>query len=81
MLAALLTHGLRPTADTSVALLRDQLNGLYRLEIRRLRDQVRGGAFPMAEYVPRVIELRGRYRLLSLPVNQWREPGEHEPLR
>ena len=71
VLAALAEHGLAPRADTPVALLRAQINDLYRHEIRRLRDQCRAGAFPVRELAPRVIELRKRYLLLSIPIEHW----------
>ena len=71
VLAALADHGLRPGADTPLALLREQINDLYRVEIRKLRDQCRAGEFPTTELAPRVVELRKRYMLLSIPVESW----------
>jgi len=71
VLDALAAHGLRPRDDTRVALLREQINDLYRIEIRALRDQCRAGVFPVNELAPRVIELRRRYLLLSIPTQQW----------
>jgi hypothetical protein len=71
VLAALAEHGLRPRADTPLALLREQINDLYRVEIRRLRDRCRAGEFPVNELAGRVVELRRRYLLLSIPVAQW----------
>lgn len=68
---ALAQHGLAPREDTPVALLREQVSDLYRHEIRRLRDECRAGAFPVRELAPRVIELRKRYLLLSIPIDQW----------
>ena len=55
ILEALAEHGLRPRRDTPVAMLREQINDLYRIEIRKLR----------------VVELRKRYVLLSIPVDRW----------
>lgn len=78
---ALLGHGLRPLPTTSPALLRDQVRDLYLVEIRRLRDLVRQRAFPMHEYAARVTGLRGRYPLLSLPLECWYEQDPCEPLR
>lgn len=78
---ALLDHGLRPAAATSADLLRTQVRDLYLVEIRRLRDEVRRRAFPMAEYAGRVVALRERYPLLSLPLEHWHEPDPREPLR
>jgi hypothetical protein len=71
VLAALADHGLRPGADTPVALLREQINDLYRVEIRKLRDRCRAGEFPTTELAPRVVELRKRYVLLSIPIDRW----------
>ena len=73
VLDALAEHGLRPRDDTPLALLREQINDLYRLEIRKLRDECRAGAFPMTELAPRVVQLRRRYLLLSIPTAQWVE--------
>ena len=41
------------------------------VEIRTLRDQCRAGVFPVHELAPRVVELRRRYLLLSIPIAQW----------
>ena len=71
ILEALAEHGLRPTSDTPTARLREQINDLYRIEIRKLRDRCRAGEFPTTELAPRVVELRKRYLLLSIPVSQW----------
>jgi hypothetical protein len=72
ILEALAAHGLRPHSDTPVALLREQINDLYRIEIRKLRDRCRAGEFPTTELAPRVVELRKRYLLLSIPIERWR---------
>ena len=71
VLEALAGHGLRPRADTPLALLREQINDLYRVEIRALRDQCRAGMFPTSQLAARVVELRRRYPLLSIPIEQW----------
>lgn len=71
ILSALAGHGLQPRADTPLALLREQINDLYRVEIRKLRDQCRAGEFPTTELAPRVVELRKRYMLLSIPLEEW----------
>ena len=73
VLEALAEHGLRPGPDTPLARLREQINDLYRVEIRKLRDQCRAGVFPTSELAPRVVELRRRYLLLSIPTAQWVE--------
>ncbi len=71
ILEALADHGLAPRPDTPAALLREQINDLYRIEIRTLRDRCRAGEFAMSELAPRVVELRKRYILLSIPTAQW----------
>ena len=75
MLEALADHGLRPREDTPLALLREQINDLYRVEIRKLRDRCRGGEFPVNELAARVVQLRRRYLLLSIPMAQWVNGG------
>jgi hypothetical protein len=72
VLEALAGHGLRPRAGTSVALLRGQVNDLYRYEIRQLRTSLLAGVIPKASYADAVRGLRLRYLLLSLPQDQWR---------
>lgn len=72
VLEALAAHGLAPRDDTPLERLREQINDLYRVEIRRLRDRCRAGEFPTRELAPRVVELRKRYLLLSIPLEQWR---------
>jgi hypothetical protein len=74
VLDELARHGLVPRADTPPARLREQINDLYRIEIRALRDRCRAGAFATAELPARVMELRKRYILLSIPMPQWMEP-------
>lgn len=73
MLEALAEHGLHPGADTPLTLLREQIDDLYRFEIRRLRDRCRAGEFTTRELRARVVELRKRYLLLSIPVEKWEE--------
>jgi hypothetical protein len=50
------------------------VNGLYRYEIRRLRDRCRAGEFPSSELAGHVVRLRRRYLLLSTPLERWIEP-------
>ena len=71
VLAELARHGLRPAAGTTPALLREQINDLYRYEIRRLRDRCRAGEFAIKELPGHVVALRRRYLLLSIPTSQW----------
>ena len=70
ILDELARHGLRPGPDTSTSRLREQINDLYRIEIRALRDRCRAGEFPIRN-LPNVVELRRRYILLSIPIENW----------
>ena len=71
VLEALLGHGVRPLPTTPPSLLREYLNDLYRYELRQLRSRLIAGEFPKREYASRVIALRARYPLLSLPTSAW----------
>jgi hypothetical protein len=77
ILEELASHGLVPRPHTPPAHLRAAINDLYRYEIRRLRDACRAGAFPTRDLPSRVVALRKRYILLSIPVDAWLE-REHE---
>ena len=74
VLEELSRHGLAPRPETAPARLREQINDLYRVEIRALRDRCRAGEFSTVELPGRVVELRKRYMLLSIPMAQWTEP-------
>ena len=71
VLDELARHGLRPNATTTPERLREQINDLYRIEIRKLRDRCRAGEFPTSALPQHVIELRKRYILLSIPIARW----------
>ena len=73
ILDELARHGLMPRPDTAPRLLRDAINDLYRYEIRILRDRCRAGEFSTRDLPARVVELRKRYILLSIPQNAWLE--------
>ena len=75
ILAELARHGLNPAPDTAPARLREQINDLYRVEIRRLRDRCRAGEFPIPELPGRVVALRKQYLLLPIPMDRWLEPS------
>lgn len=72
VLDALAVHGLRPRPDTSVDLLRAQVNDLYRYEIRQMRQRLLAGDIAKRDYADAVRALRLRYLLLSVPKDQWR---------
>jgi len=71
VLEELARHGLAPKPGTTPARLREQVNDLYRYEIRSLRDRCRAGEFTIRELPLRVVELRRRYVLLSIPTERW----------
>jgi hypothetical protein len=73
VLEELARHGLLPLPTTTTQVLRDAVRDLYRYEIRRLRSELLAGRIRKVDYADRVIELRGRYPLLSLPVEKWVE--------
>jgi hypothetical protein len=49
------------------------VSDLYRYELRRLRDALRRGEIPRAGYAARVVALRRKYWMLSIPVAAWAE--------
>lgn len=71
ILEALAGHGLAPRPDTPPDRLREVINDLYRHEIRALRDRCRRREFPVTDLAPRVLALRKRYVLLSIPLATW----------
>jgi hypothetical protein len=71
VLEELARHGLRPVPTTPPEKLREQINDLYRYEIRKLRDRCRAGEFSTKELPAHVVELRKRYVLLSIPLERW----------
>jgi hypothetical protein len=70
-LAALADLGLAPRADTPPALVRDAVNELYKLELRRLRLRHLRGEVAKADFADRVIQLRKKYWVLTLPAPAW----------
>jgi len=75
ILAQLLVHGIRPLPRTRPALVFRYLGELYRYELRRLKRQRAQGAVAAGEYGARVVDLRRRYPLVSVPVKYWTVPG------
>jgi hypothetical protein len=71
VLEELCRHGLRPAPSTPPQQLRDAVRDLYKYEIKRLRGELLAGRFPKSEYAARVVALRERYPLLSLPLEFW----------
>ena len=73
VLAELARHGVQPTGETPVEMVREFVNDLYLIEIRSLRDRLRAGLIPKGDYAREVERLRNRYPVLSLPARHWVE--------
>ena len=73
VLAELARHGVCPTSRTRPQLVHEFVSDLYRHELRRLRDRLRQKEFPKQEYFDRVVELRKRYRVISVRASEWME--------
>jgi hypothetical protein len=71
VLDRLLDHGVRPSKTTRPELVHGFVSDLYRYELRRLRDRLLRGEFQKAEYFGRVVDLRKRYRLISMKPGEW----------
>jgi hypothetical protein len=71
VLEALDRHGVRPAPHTPPQLVHEFVSDLYRRELRRLRDRLRRGEFPKREYFGRVVDLRKRYWIISVPASEW----------
>jgi hypothetical protein len=75
VLNELIRHGVKPTSDTPIEIVRQFVNDLYLYEIRRLRSEMRAGLIPKSGYAARVTTLRKSYPVLSVPPHHWTEPG------
>lgn len=73
VLAALWQYGVNPQNTTRPELVHEFVSDLYRFEIRRLRARLLKNEFPRREYAGKVVELRQRYRLISLRSWEWLE--------
>ena len=73
VLDALTHYGVRPNDGTRPELVHEFVSDLYRFEIRRLRARLLRNEFPRREYAGKVIELRLRYKVISLPPWEWLE--------
>jgi len=73
VLAELARHGVCPTSRTRPQLVHEFVSDLYRHELRRLRDRLRRKEFPKQEYFDLVVELRKRYRVISMRASEWME--------
>jgi hypothetical protein len=71
VLAELPKYGVQPTPETRPDLVHEFVSDLYRFELRRLRDRLMRQEFPKKEYYSRVVELRRKYRVISLRPREW----------
>lgn len=71
ILEQLACHGLRPRPETAPARLKEQVNDLYRYELRQLRERLLRREIPRPEYAAHVVALRKKYLLLSVPLGRW----------
>lgn len=76
ILEELARHGLDPRPFSSPGQLRDAVRELYKYEIKRLRGELLAGRFPKSEYAERVLSLRRRYLVLSIPTQLWTVPDD-----
>lgn len=74
ILDELARHGLQPGPTSPPQQLRDAVRDLYKYEIRRLRERLIAGRIRKADYAQRVIDLRLRYPVLSIPLQLWTAP-------
>lgn len=71
LLAALAGLGIIPRPETPPEKVKDVVNDLYRYELRCLRDRLVRKEIPKVGYFERVIALRRRYWMLSVPLHEW----------
>jgi hypothetical protein len=76
VLEELARHGLIPRPDTPPRQLRDAVRDLYKYEIKRLRSALLAGHIAKRDYAGRVVELRKKYPLLSVPIELWVDVDE-----
>lgn len=76
MLEALTALGISPRPETPPAFAKDYVSQLYRYELRRLRDHYVAGEFTKSEFHARIIALRPRYWMLSIPAARWAEHAD-----
>lgn len=71
ILDELARHGLRPLPTTPPQVLRDAVRDLYKYEIKRLRTDLLARRIRKIDYAGRVVQLRTRYPVLSVPLQLW----------
>ena len=74
ILEELARHGIQPLPTSPPQRLRDAVRDLYKYEIRRLRHDLLAARILKGDYARRVVELRSRYPLLSVPLQFWTAP-------
>ena len=73
ILDELARHGVLPKPTSHPDFIRTAVRDLYLYEIRALRDRCRAGTVPRDELAARVVALRQRYPVLSIPNYLWTE--------
>lgn len=73
LLPALAELGIAPRPETPPEQVKEAVSDLYRYELRRLRDRLVRKEIPKLGYSERVIQLRRRYWMLSVPLHLWAE--------
>jgi hypothetical protein len=71
LLEALSALGIVPRPHTTPDKAKEAVTDLYRYELRRLRDRLLRREIPKAGYFDRVVQLRRRYWMLSVPLQNW----------
>ena len=76
VLQALREKGVEVAPGDTPETLKERLNDLYLVEVRRLRDRQRAGEIPLRDYGAHAETLKQSFALLGLPLPQWEKPGE-----
>lgn len=86
VLAALLSHGIRPRPTTDPRFAYEVLKSIYTFEIRGLRgrrwekERVMGPQ-PLDDYRRGLAAIKARYRILQVPPQHWVERQTPDPTR
>jgi hypothetical protein len=73
--AELAAKGVEVLEDDTPASLKERLNDLYLVEVRRLRDRQRAGEIPLRDYAAHAEALKQSFALLGLPLPLWEVGG------
>jgi hypothetical protein len=74
--AELRAKGVAPAEGDTPASLKERLNDLYLIEVRRLRDRQRAGEIPLRDYAAQAEALKQAFPLLGLPLPLWEVSAE-----